>query len=62
MRGHMLKQLSVAKKVNAYLASIQVAGSDAQAHHHKVKDWLSVLETQLAASMPSAPPPEDLPR
>jgi hypothetical protein len=58
----MVKQLSVAKKVNDFLASRHAEGSEAHSHHHKVKAWLAKMETQLSASMPSAPPPAELPR
>lgn len=58
----MLKQLSVAKKVNDFLASRFEETSAAYAHHQKMKAWLGKMETQLSATMPSAPPPTELPK
>ena len=61
-RGQVLKQFSVAKKVNDFLASRFEETSTAYAHHQKMKAWLGRMETQLSSAMPSAPPPAALPK
>ena len=54
-RGHVLKHVSLARKVNNYLISGSATTIDAIAHGANMDTWLSRLEQQLSASMPKEP-------
>lgn len=43
-RGHVLKHMAIAKKINSYLGSTPSANNH---HCTAVQDWLSKLETQV---------------
>lgn len=52
------KHLGVAKKVNDFLQSAAPEASARREHGARMQRWLATLETQVSASMLSAPKPE----
>jgi hypothetical protein len=53
-RGHISKHLSLAKKVCDFLQSGSPEDAPIRSHVAKMDRWLSKLETQVSASMPSS--------
>lgn len=60
LKGHVLKHISLARKVNNYLTSGAGAGSDIRQHAADMDAWLANMEAQVSANMP-APPPRQIP-
>jgi hypothetical protein len=52
-RGHIVKHLGLARKVNNYLQSGTDPASPIRVHADKMERWLSTLEAQVYASMPA---------
>ncbi len=59
-KGHVLKHVSLAKKINHFLVATSTRPGS-QEHGDKMAKWLSTLETQLNAAMRHAPK-ADLPQ
>ena len=53
--GYLTKHLGLAKKVNAYLASLRDIRDPAKNHNDRMQGWLDTLERQISLSVP---PPE----
>ena len=57
-RGYVCNHIALVRKVLNYLQSGSSDDSQIRAHVTKMDAWLGTLETQLAATLPKAPPPE----
>lgn len=55
-KGHVLKHVSLARKVNDYLKSGARMGSDIRRHATEIDEWLATMEAQISANMTAAPP------
>jgi hypothetical protein len=60
LKGHVLKHVSLSRKVNDYLRSGARIGSDIRRHATEMDEWLGNMEAQISANMP-APPPRVVP-
>jgi hypothetical protein len=60
LKGHVLKHISLSRKVNDYLRSGARMGSDIRRHAGEIDEWLGNMEAQISANMP-APPPRSVP-
>ncbi len=55
-QGHICKHISLARKVNAYLATLNPSpSSEDERHTKRLDDWLGVLEAQIFLAIPKAP-------
>jgi hypothetical protein len=59
-RDHLVNHVSLARKVNAFIASRGAEGGAVAAHGRRMDSWLGRLELQLQASM-VRPPQRELP-
>lgn len=54
-RGHIIKHISLARKVNNYLISGSATTSQQTSHGGNIETWLGRLESQISATMPKEP-------
>ena len=62
-RGHLMKHISLAKKVNFYLKATSIppttssSSNDNNHHFNKLDEWLCTVEAQVSQAMPSTTRP-----